>query len=81
MGTVAKRRITLHDPVGEVDLRVHGHGNDTVLLLEAASPAGKAWLAAHVAADAQRLGQMLAVENRFIRAITDDAVRDGLRVR
>ena len=61
------------------DFLVHSEG--TVYLLRAASPAGAAWIEAHIPADATWFGGAVVVEHRFIGNIVRGAVADGMRVR
>ena len=61
------------------DLLVHGGG--TVYTLHAVSRRGERWITEHIADDARRLGDAVAVEHRYIADIVRGAVADGLRVR
>jgi len=45
------------------------------------SPTGHAWLADHIAREAQRRGDAIAVEHRYTRDIVLGALADGLEVR
>jgi hypothetical protein len=63
---------------GHPDLLVHGEG--TVYLIHAVSPAGHAWIENHIPSDAPRFGDAVAVEHRFIADIVLGAIRDGLEV-
>ncbi len=65
-------------PPPHPDLLVTGGG--TLYLLFATSPAGAAWIEAHVSNDAQWFAGGVAVEHRYIRDIVAGAARDGLRV-
>lgn len=60
------------------DLSIENEGN--IFMLRGLSEAGKAWIAEHIPADAQRLGDAVAVEHRFIADIAQGAVNDGLEV-
>lgn len=64
------------------DFFVTGEGPfTTVYLLHPLTDAAREWVAEHLPEDAQRLGNGIAVEHRFIRDIVDGARNDGLAVR
>ncbi len=53
----------------------------TVYLLHPLTDAACEWVADHLPEEAQRLGNAIAVEHRYIRDIVDGARNDGLAVR
>ena len=64
------------------DFLVTGEGPlTTVYLLRPLTDAAREWVAEHLPEDAQRLGNAIAVEHRYIRDIVDGARNDGLAVR
>ena len=64
------------------DFLVTGEGPfTTVYLLHPLTDAAREWVAEHIPDDAQRLGNAIAVEHRYIRDIVDGARNDGLAVR
>lgn len=64
------------------DFFVTGEGPfTTVYLLHPLTDAAHEWVAEHLPEDAQRLGNAIAVEHRYIRDIVDGARNDGLAVR
>jgi hypothetical protein len=56
-------------------------GGGTIYLLHPVTFAAEEWVAEHLPEDAQRLGNAIAVEHRYIRDIVDGARNDGLAVR
>jgi predicted thioesterase len=56
-------------------------GGGTVYLLHPLTDAAREWVAEHLPEDAQRLGNAIAVEHRYIRDIVYGARHDGLAVR
>lgn len=52
----------------------------TVYLLRPLTPAGFDWVNEHIPDDAQRLGNAIAVEHRFIAEIVKGIQNDGLAV-
>jgi hypothetical protein len=56
-------------------------GGGTKYLLHALTTAACEWVAEHIPEDAQRLGNAIAVEHRYIGDIMDGARNDGLAVR
>jgi len=61
------------------DLSIMNEGN--IYILFANSDAGKAWVAEHIPADAQRWGNNgVVVEHRYIGDIAQGAANDGLKV-
>jgi predicted thioesterase len=60
------------------DLRVNNHG--TIFLVHPLSDAGREWVQEHLPADAQRFGEAVVVEHRYIADIVDGATNDGLEV-
>lgn len=60
-----------------MDLQVNGSG--TVYLLRSRSARGERWIEQNVA-DGPRLGNALAIEHRFVEAIIEGALADGLAV-
>ena len=63
-------------PVPQADFSIEGGG--TIYLLRPLTPAGFAWIEEHIPEDAQRLGNAIAVEHRFIGAIAEGIMADGL---
>jgi hypothetical protein len=63
-----------HSPT--VDLYFENYGS--LFLIRPASTAGETWLDEHIAADAQRLGEAVACELRFVENIFRGASADGL---
>lgn len=61
------------------DLFVHNHGS--IFVLEPVSKAGFDWLDEHIAEEHQIWGNGIVVEHRYIDAIVDGALADGLEVR
>ena len=51
-----------------------------IFILNPRTPAGVAWGAEHLPDDAQRWGHGYVVEHRFIEAIVQAAIVDGLEV-
>jgi hypothetical protein len=60
------------------DLLVQDHGS--IVLLRGNSEAGRAWIAEHIPSDAQWWSGAVVVEPRYIGAIVDGAIADGLAV-
>ena len=60
------------------DFTVSGGG--TLYLLRPNTEAAKEWVADHIPDDAQRLGQAIAVEHRYIDDIVTGIQGDGLGV-
>ena len=56
-------------------------GGGTVYLLHPLTDAAREWVAEHLPEDAQRLGNGIAVEHRYIGDIVCGARNDGLSVR
>lgn len=67
-------------PSTAVDLYVENHGS--VMLLIGASKAGKRWLHKHIPDSALRWGgrHSVVVEPRYMAAIVEGALNDGLEV-
>ena len=63
-------------PEPAVDLYFEDYSS--LFLIRPASPAGKTWLAEHIAEDAQMLGEAYACELRFVEDIFRGATADGL---
>jgi predicted thioesterase len=64
------------------DFFVTGEGPfTTVYLLHSLTDAAREWVAEHLPEDAQRLGNAIAVEHRYIGDIVCGARNDGLAVR
>lgn len=55
-------------------------GGGTVYLLVPESHAAQEWVAENLPEDVQTLGRGIAVEHRFIGAIVDGILADGLEV-
>jgi hypothetical protein len=53
----------------------------TVYLLRPLTPAAFEWIDEHIPENAQRLGNAVAVEHRYIGPVAGHIVADGLRVR
>jgi hypothetical protein len=62
----------------QADFLVTGGGS--VYLLHPLSDAAREWVGGHIPDDAQWLGRAVAVEHRYIEAIVDGIVGDGLSV-
>jgi hypothetical protein len=61
-----------------MDILVENHGS--IVLLRPVSDAGREWLDDNISSDAQRLGDAVACEPRYVRDIADGAQNDGLVV-
>lgn len=62
----------------EVDISIYGEGS--VYLVRGVSTAGTEWIDANLPEDAQRLGDSVAVEHRYIDNIATGMLSEGLRV-
>jgi hypothetical protein len=63
------------------DFSIEGEGRFcSVYLLRPLTPAAFDWVEEHIPEDAQRLGTAIAVEHRYIGAIAEGIVADGLVV-
>jgi len=62
----------------KVDVVVSGGGS--IYLIDWLTAKGKAWIAENLPNDAQRLGNSVAVEHRYIGDIVQGMIADGLRV-
>lgn len=60
------------------DLVIQDHGS--IVLLRGNSEAGRTWIAEHIPSDAQWWSGAVVVEPRYIGAIVDGAIADGLAV-
>jgi hypothetical protein len=60
------------------DLRVENHGSIT--LLQGLTEEGNAWIGEHVDPEALTFAGAIVVEPRYIAAIVEGAVADGLEV-
>ena len=60
------------------DVVVTGGGSD--YLVDWLTAKGKAWIAEHLPQDAQRFGESVVVEHRYIQDIVQGMADDGLRV-
>jgi hypothetical protein len=60
------------------DISVQNHGS--IYLLSGKTEAGREWIAEHIPTDAGRWCGAVVVEHRFIEAIVDGAIGDGLEV-
>ncbi len=61
------------------DFSIEGEGRFcTVYLLRPLTPAAFDWIDEHIPEDAQRLGTAIAVEHRYIGAIAEGILADGL---
>ena len=64
------------------DFSIEGEGRFcTVYLLRPLTPAAFDWIEEHIPEDAQRLGNAVAVEHRYISDIVAGIQGDGLEVR
>ena len=61
------------------DLRVTNKAG-SIVLLHALTDAGRAWIDEHIPDDAMRFGGGIVVEPRYIDAIANGAMADGLTV-
>jgi hypothetical protein len=72
----------LKTPTTQPDFYIEGEGRfSTVFLLRPLTPAAFDWIEEHIPEDAQRLGNAVAVEHRYITEIVHGAIGDGLEVR
>ena len=62
----------------QADLIIENHGS--LFLLRPVSPTGQTWLDENIADDAQVFGDAIAVEHRYIGAIAEGILADGLVV-
>jgi len=63
------------------DFSIEGEGRFcAVYLLRPLTPAAFDWVEEHIPEDAQRLGNAIAVEHRYIGAIAEGIISDGLVV-
>jgi hypothetical protein len=63
------------------DFSIEGEGRlCSVYLLRPLTPAAFDWIEEHIPEDAQRLGNAIAVEHRYIGAIAEGILADGLVV-
>lgn len=60
------------------DIRIENHGS--VVLLRPVSGAATNWMEDHLPADAQRWGDAVVVEPRYVQPILDGMMNDGLVV-
>ncbi len=60
------------------DLYIQNEGS--IFLLRAVSDTGREWIGEHIPDDAQTYGGAIVVEHRYIGAIVQGAVNDGLEV-
>ena len=63
-------------PQPSVDLYFENYGS--LFLIRPASPAGKSWLDDHIGDDAQKLGEAVVCELRFVEDIVRGASADGM---
>jgi hypothetical protein len=63
----------------KTDISVTGEGS--IFLLDWLTKAGKNWIAENIPSDAQRFGDSIVVEHRYIKDIIYGMVADGLVVR
>ena len=75
----AKAFIDAGKPAEDYDFIVSNHGS--VHLVLPVSPAGRVWVKDHLPVDAQRFGESVAVEHRYIGDIVEGIQTEGLRVR
>lgn len=61
-----------------IDIRAENHGS--IVLLFGMSEEGQSWLDRHVDKDALRMGSGIVAEPRYVNAILDGAISDGLTV-
>ncbi len=65
----------------EPDFSIEGGGRFcTVYLLRPLTPVGFDWIEEHIPEDAQRLGNSIAVEHRYVEPIAEGILADGLVV-
>jgi len=63
------------------DFSIEGSGRFcTVYLVRPLTPRAFDWIDEHISEDAQRLGNGVAIEHRFVVAIADAIIGDGLVV-
>lgn len=60
------------------DLTITNHGS--IILLRGETPAGQDWLSEHIDSEAQGWCGAIVVEPRYIGAIINGAINDGLEV-
>jgi hypothetical protein len=71
----------MKSPNSEADFSIEGEGRFcAVYLLRPLTPAGFDWVEEHIPEDAQRLGNAVAVEHRYISDIVAGIQDDGLAV-
>jgi hypothetical protein len=69
----------MESPNTQADFYIEGDGRFcTVYLLRPLTPAAFDWIDEHIPEDAQRLGNAVAVEHRYISSIAEHVVADGL---
>ena len=66
-------------PTPSVDLYFENYSS--LFLIRPASPTGKTWLDKHIGDDAQKLGEAVVCELRFVEDIFRGATADGLLCR
>jgi hypothetical protein len=63
------------------DFSIEGEGRFcSVYLLRPLTPAAFDWIEEHIPEDAQRLGNAVAIEHRYIGAIASQILAEGLRI-
>lgn len=60
------------------DIRFENHGS--IWLMTAQTDAGRDWVSENIPEDAQTWGSSIVVEPRYVEAIAEGAVNDGLEV-
>lgn len=60
------------------DIVIRNHGS--ICIMVAVTPTGEEWIAEHISEDAQRWGQGVVVEPRYVEDIANGATADGLEV-
>ena len=62
----------------QADFLVENHGS--IFLLKPQTDSATSWVEEHIPEDAQRLGNAIAVEHRYIGAFAEGIISDGLVV-
>jgi hypothetical protein len=71
-------RLAIKEATPNPDLTVSNHGS--IMILRSATQAGRDWICEHIPADAHGWGGGIVVEPRYIDAIVEGAIADGLEV-
>src|SRR5882762_8416537 len=78
-GLESRPGVILKSKTTSPDFSIEGEGCFcTVYLLRPLTPAAFEWIEQHIPEDAQRLGNAIAVEHRYIGPIAEGILADGL---